>query len=46
MSFGEIYFMNPVIVVDTHVKRISRRLGFAKEEEPEKIEHELMKGTP
>lgn len=34
------------IVVDTHVKRISRRLGLAKEEDPEKIEFELMKVLP
>ena len=39
-------FHEPSIVVDTHVKRISRRLGFAKEEEPEKIEYELMKVLP
>ena len=36
----------PSIVVDTHVKRISRKLGFAKEEDPEKIEYELMKVLP
>lgn len=39
---GNIYHV-PSIVVDTHVKRISRKLGFAKEEDPEKIEYELMK---
>lgn len=42
---GNIYD-EPSIVVDTHVKRISRRLGLAKEEEPEKIEYELMKALP
>lgn len=42
---GNIYHM-PSIVVDTHVKRISRKLGFAKEEDPEKIEYELMKVLP
>ena len=46
MSFGGNIFHEPSIVVDTHVKRISRRLGFAKEEEPEKIEYELMKVLP
>ncbi|MGN0987564.1 MAG: endonuclease III domain-containing protein, partial [Otoolea sp.] len=30
------------IVVDTHVKRISGKLGLTKEEDPEKIEYELM----
>ena len=42
---GNIY-NEPSIVVDTHVKRISRRLGFTKETEPEKIEYELMKVLP
>lgn len=42
---GNIYH-EPSIVVDTHVKRISRKLGFAKEEDPEKIEYELMKVLP
>lgn len=42
---GNIYG-EPSIVVDTHVKRISRKLGFAKEEDPEKIEYELMKVLP
>lgn len=42
---GNIYG-EPSIVVDTHVKRISKRLGFTKEEDPEKIEYELMKVLP
>lgn len=42
---GNIY-NEPSIVVDTHVKRISRKLGFAKEEDPEKIEYELMRVLP
>ena len=42
---GNIY-NEPSIVVDTHVKRISNRLGFTKEEDPEKIEFELMKQLP
>ncbi|MEG7530997.1 MAG: endonuclease III [Hungatella sp.] len=42
---GNIYD-EPSIVVDTHVKRISGKLGFAKEEDPEKIEYELMKILP
>lgn len=42
---GNIYH-EPSIVVDTHVKRISRRLGFTKEEDPEKIEYELMRKLP
>ena len=39
-------FNHPCIVVDTHVKRISKKLGFTKEEDPEKIEYELMKVLP
>ena len=42
---GNIY-NEPSIVVDTHVKRISKRLGFTKETDPEKIEYELMKVLP
>lgn len=34
------------IVVDTHVKRISRKLGLTREEDPEKIEFDLMKVLP
>lgn len=39
-------FREPSVVVDTHVKRISRRLGLTKETDPEKIEFELMKVLP
>ncbi len=42
---GNIY-NEPSIVVDTHVKRISRRFGFTKETDPEKIEMDLMKVLP
>lgn len=31
------------IAVDTHAKRISNRIGFSKESEPEKIEKDLLK---
>lgn len=36
----------PSVVVDTHVKRISRKLGLTKEEDPVKIEFDLMKKLP
>lgn len=39
-------FHEPSIVVDTHVKRISNKLGFTKEEDPEKIEYDLMDLLP
>lgn len=42
---GNIYH-EPSIVVDTHVKRISKKLGFTTQEDPEKIEYELMKILP
>ena len=38
---GNIYH-EPSIVVDTHVKRISRLLGLTDSDDPVKIEHELM----
>lgn len=42
---GNIYH-EPSIVVDTHVKRISKKLGLTKEDDPVKIEMELMKVLP
>ncbi len=42
---GNIYH-KPSIVVDTHVKRISKRLGFTGEEDPVKVEYDLMKVLP
>ena len=34
------------IVVDTHVRRLSQRLGFTREEDPVKIERDLMRLVP
>jgi endonuclease-3 len=34
------------VVVDTHVRRLSQRLGFTKEEDPVKIERDLVKLVP
>ena len=42
---GNIY-NEPSIVVDTHVKRISNKLGFTKEQDPKKIEFDLMEVLP
>ena len=42
---GNIYH-EPSIVVDTHVKRISRLLGPTDSDDPVKIEHELMEKLP
>ena len=42
---GNIYQI-PSVVVDTHVKRISKKLGLTENEEPEKVEQNLMKVLP
>ena len=42
---GNIYH-EPSIVVDTHVKRISKKLGFTTEDDPVKIEFNLMEVLP
>ena len=42
---GNIYH-EPSVVVDTHAKRISRRLGLTENEDPEKIEQDLMRALP
>lgn len=39
-------FGEPSIVVDTHVKRISKKLGLTKEDDPVKVEFDLMKELP
>jgi endonuclease-3 len=43
---GNAFDKNEGIVVDTHVIRLSRRLGLTKHKEPEKIERDLMKLVP
>lgn len=39
-------FDTPGLVVDTHVGRLSRRLGFTKQNDPEKVEQEMMEIVP
>jgi endonuclease-3 len=39
-------FDTPGITVDTHVNRLSHRLGFTTHDDPVKIEHDLMKLFP
>jgi len=39
-------FGRQAIAVDTHVKRVTHRLGWAKSEDPDKIEFELMEVMP
>jgi endonuclease-3 len=43
---SNIYGVNEGIAVDTHVKRLSQRLGLTKNEDPVKIEKDLMLITP
>ena len=43
---GTWYRIADGVVVDTHVQRISRRLELTKNEEPRKIEQDLMKAVP
>ena len=45
LILGHVYGL-PAIVVDTHVKRISNKLGLTGAEDPEKIEYALMKILP
>ena len=42
---GNIYH-EPSVVVDTHVKRISKKLGFTKENDPVKNEYDLLRVLP
>jgi len=39
-------FGKPAIVVDTHVIRVSGRIGFTENKDPDKIEQDLRKGIP
>jgi endonuclease-3 len=43
---GNAFGINEGIVVDTHVIRLSQRLGLSKHKDPEKIEQDLMKLVP
>ena len=43
---GNAFGINVGVVVDTHVARLSKRLGFTNEKTPEKTEAALMKLVP
>lgn len=43
---GNAFGINEGVVVDTHIKRLSGRLGFTKETTPEKVERDLMEIFP
>jgi endonuclease III len=43
---GNAFGIDEGVVVDTHVRRLSNRLGFTTENDPEKIEKDLMQAVP
>ena len=43
---GNAFAINDGVVVDTHVQRLSQRLGLTKHTDPVKIEQDLMKLVP
>ena len=43
---GTAYGLASGVVVDTHVQRIARRLDLTRENDPKKIERDLMKAIP
>jgi len=43
---GNAFDKNEGVVVDTHVRRLSNRLGLTKQQDPEKIEVEMMELVP
>ncbi|QYJ15728.1 Endonuclease III [Rubrobacter xylanophilus DSM 9941] len=43
---GNAFGINEGVVVDTHVRRVSRRLGLTGSEDPEKIERDLLPQIP
>ena len=43
---GNAFSTDEGIVVDTHVRRLSNRLGLSPERDPEKVEQDLMQNVP
>ena len=43
---GNAFCIDEGVVVDTHVRRLSNRLGFTTHNDPEKIERDLMQTVP
>jgi len=43
---GNAFNINAGVVVDTHIQRLSQRLGFSDEQTPDKIERDLMAIVP
>jgi endonuclease III len=40
------HFGKPAVIVDTHVKRVSRRLGLSASDDPDRIEQDLQRLMP
>ncbi len=45
LVLGDIYGI-PGLVIDTHAKRLSKRMGFTQNEDPVKVEYDLMEIIP
>jgi endonuclease III len=43
---GNAFSIDEGVVVDTHVRRLSNRLGFTSQSDPEKIERDLIRTVP
>lgn len=43
---GNAFGINEGVVVDTHVRRLSQRLGLTEQKDPEKIERDLIEVVP
>jgi endonuclease-3 len=43
---GNAFGVDEGVVVDTHVRRVSGRLGLTEEEDPEKVERDLLRMVP
>jgi endonuclease-3 len=43
---GNAFSVDEGVVVDTHVRRLSNRLGLSAEKNPEKVERDLMRVVP
>jgi endonuclease-3 len=43
---GDAFGAPEGVVVDTHAKRLSRRLGFTEQDDPEKVERDLIQSVP
>ncbi|HEX3030359.1 MAG TPA: endonuclease III, partial [Clostridia bacterium] len=45
LVLGDVFNI-PGVVVDTHAKRLSKRIGLTEHDDPKKVEFDLMKQVP